>query len=235
MIKVVILAGGRGSRISNGSGLPKPLTPIGDRAILIHVMEMFASQGFDDFIIALGFGGNNIRQYMDNYDVTWKYTLVDTGRETNTGGRIGRIIPHLTGNTFLLAYCDGLASLDIAQLLSFHEGHECLASVAAVQPKLPYGLLELNGSKVIDMDEKPKMQQHWINGGIFALDRKVCDYITGDACCWEKQSMRNLAKANQLRAYKHQGFWQSMDTVKDAMYLESLWPNGNAPWMKVTT
>lgn len=253
-MKVVILAGGLGTRISEESHLkPKPMIEIGDRPILWHIMKIYSHFGFNDFIICLGYKGYLIKEYFANYylhqsDMTidlkendlqihnskaepWKVTLVDTGLNTMTGGRIKRIQKYVENKTFMLTYGDGVGSVDIAELLKFHKRHNKYATVTAVQPSGRFGALNVDeNNNILSFQEKPKGDGAWINGGFFVLEPQVFNYINGDETLWERQPLEGLAKDAQLVAYKFTGFWQPMDTLRDKSHLEELWKSGNAPW-----
>ncbi len=253
-MKVVILAGGFGTRLSEETHLkPKPMVEIGGKPILWHIMKIYSAYGFNEFIICLGYKGYMIKEFFANYflymaDVTidlsnnsievhnakaepWKVTLVDTGLYTQTGGRIKRIKSYVGNETFMLTYGDGVADVNIKELLEFHKKHGKLATVTAVQPPGRFGGLILNGGeKVLDFREKPKGDGAWINGGFFVLEPGVFDYIKGDDTPWEAEPLQNLARNGELMAYKHKGFWQCMDTLRDKNYLEKLWNSGKAPW-----
>ena len=253
-MKVVILAGGFGTRLSEETHLkPKPMVEIGGKPILWHIMKIYSAYGFNEFIICLGYKGYIIKEFFANYflymaDVTidlgtnsievhnakaepWKVTLVDTGLCTQTGGRIKRIQPYIGNETFMLTYGDGVADVDIKKLLEFHKSHGKYATVTAVQPPGRFGGLILNsGNQVLAFKEKPKGDGAWINGGFFVLEPQVFDYIEGDDTPWEAEPLMRLAEEGQLMAYKHTGFWQCMDTLRDKKYLEKLWDSGKAPW-----
>jgi len=252
-MKVVILAGGQGSRISEESHLiPKPMIEIGGRPILWHIMKHFASYGMNDFIICCGYKGYVIKEYFANYflhqsDVTfdlaenkmtvhqtqsedWKVTLVDTGLETMTGGRIARIRKYLNQEPFCLTYGDGLSDINLQALVQFHQQHGKSATVTATQVKARFGALDIKDQAVIQFQEKPQNQQPWINGGFFILNSDVLNLIQSDETIWETDPMQKLVQAQQLMAYSHQGFWQPMDTLRDKKYLEELWSSGKAPW-----
>jgi len=253
-MKVVILAGGLGTRLSEETHLkPKPMIEIGGRPILWHVMKMYSSHGFDEFIICLGFKGYMIKEYFSNYflhmsDVTfdvpnnrmevhekhaepWRVTLVDTGAETLTGGRMKRIAPYVQQDeVFGLTYGDGVSDVDIRSLIAFHRSHGKKATVTAVQPPGRYGSLDIDGPSVRGFIEKPLGDGGWINGGFFALAPSCLDYIDGDATAWEGEPLARLASEGELMAFKHNGFWQPMDTLRDKNQLEHLWQQGTAPW-----
>jgi glucose-1-phosphate cytidylyltransferase len=252
-LKVVILAGGFGTRLSEETDIkPKPMVEIGGKPILWHIMKIYSSYGFNDFIICLGYKGYIIKEFFANYflhtsDVTidlkdnkievhsvkaepWKVTLVDTGLNTMTGGRIKRIKPFVENQTFMLTYGDGVGNIDIKKLLEFHKSHGKYATLTAVQPSGRFGALHLEGDKVKEFEEKPKGDGAWVNGGFFVLEPQIFDYIEGDETIWEKEPLENLAKDGQLMAYKHTGFWKPMDTLRDKRELELLWQSGNPPW-----
>lgn len=253
-MKAVLLAGGLGTRISEESHLrPKPMIEIGGKPILWHIMKMYAAHGVNDFIICLGYKGYVIKEYFANYflhmsDVTfdmrgnqmevhqrhaepWRVTLVDTGADTLTGGRLRRVRDYLTpGEAFAFTYGDGVANIDLSAEFAFHHAHRKLATVAAVQPPGRYGALLRTGTQVTDFVEKPRGDGGWINGGFFVLQPEVLDLIEGDACSWEDQPMVALARQNELQAYEHCGFWQPMDTLREKNLLEDLWQSGQAPW-----
>ena len=253
-MKVVILAGGFGTRLSEETSIkPKPMVEIGEKPILWHIMKIYSHYGFNDFIICLGYKGYIIKEYFANYflhmsDVTidlranrievhssrsepWRVTLVDTGLHTQTGGRIKRIQRYIGNETFMLTYGDGVADINIDRLVEFHRKHGKLATVTAVQPPGRFGALELDSDgNVIEFKEKPKGDGAWINGGFFVLESGVFDYIDGDDTIWEREPLEKLAQDGQLVAYKHKGFWKPMDTLRDKRELEALWESGNPPW-----
>jgi glucose-1-phosphate cytidylyltransferase len=253
-LKAVILAGGLGTRISEETHLkPKPMVEVGGKPILWHVMKIYSAHGINDFIICCGYKGYLIKEYFANYflhmsDVTfdmehnsmqvhhrkaepWRVTLVDTGEQTLTGGRLKRVGSYLTGEeSFCFTYGDGVGSVDITRLTQFHRSHGRLATVTAVQPPGRYGALEMEGSLVRGFIEKPRGDGGWINGGFFVLAPKCLDYIAGDAMAWEDDPLSGLARSGQLMAYEHRGFWQPMDTLRDKNQLEHLWASGTAPW-----
>jgi glucose-1-phosphate cytidylyltransferase len=252
-MKVVILAGGLGTRISEESHLkPKPMIEIGGKPILWHIMKIYSQHGFNDFIICCGYKGYVIKEYFANYflhnsDITfdlksnnqtihnnssdpWKVTVVDTGDETQTGGRIKRIAKYLDDEDFCLTYGDGVADINIAEIVATHKNNKRLATVTAVQPPGRFGQLDMNGDKVERFVEKPVGDGGYINGGFFVLNKKVIDYIKEDSTIWEKEPLMTLASEGQLSSYTHNGFWQPMDTLRDKNNLESLWESGKAPW-----
>jgi len=252
-MKAVILAGGLGTRISEESALrPKPMIEIGGKPILWHIMKIYSAHGVNEFIICLGYKGYLIKEYFANYflhtsDVTfdmqnnnmevhqnssepWKVTLVDTGDESMTGGRLKRIRQFLEEDDFCFTYGDGLSNVDISESIKFHKAQSTLATLTAVQPPGRFGALDMDSHKVRGFQEKPQGDGGWINGGFFVLSPKVIDEIEGDQTIWEREPMEKLASEGQLSAYLHTGFWQPMDTLRDKNNLEELWQSGNAPW-----
>lgn len=253
-MKVVILAGGFGTRLSEETLIkPKPMVEIGSRPILWHIMKIYSSYGFDDFIICLGYMGHSIVEYFNNYvcnhsDITvdlkqngriihnhsvepWKVTLVHTGKETMTGGRIKRIQRYLGNEPFMLTYGDGVADINISELVRFHREHGKLATVTATQPLGRFGSLTLTrDDRVKGFREKPRGDGSWISGGFFVMEPDVFELIEGDHTVLEKEPLEKLAKNGQLMAYKHSGFWQPMDTLRDKNNLEEIWKTGKAPW-----
>ena len=253
-MKVVILAGGMGTRISEETVVrPKPMVEIGGKPILWHIMKIYSHYGYHDFIICLGYKGYMIKEYFSNYflhmsDVTidmeqnsmevhqkyaepWKVTLVDTGTDTMTGGRMKRVAPYIGKEPFLMTYGDGVSNVNITDLLAFHEKHGKMATLTATLPAGRFGSLDLDSrDRVISFKEKPAGDGSWINGGYFVLDPQVLDLIDSDATIFEKRPLERLAQDSELIAYRHNGFWYAMDTLRDRNYLESLWQSGNAPW-----
>lgn len=254
-MKVVILAGGYGTRISEESHLkPKPMIEIGERPILWHIMKIYSSYGFNDFIVCLGYKGYCIKEYFAHYflhesDVTfdfskknermvhyhsaepWRVTLVDTGLETMTGGRVRKVRDYIGDEPFMLTYGDGVADVDISKLVKFHSKHGKLATVTSIQPFGRFGALDIDSAdSVLGFQEKPKGDGSWINGGFFVMQPEVLDYIEGATTVLEKEPLESLARNGELSAYKHEGFWQPMDTLRDKMMLEDLWQEGKAPW-----
>ena len=253
-MKTVILCGGRGTRISEETEIiPKPMVEIGGKPILWHIMKTYSHYGFNDFIICLGYKGYLIKEYFSHYflhmtDVTidlrknetvihntssepWKITLVDTGLETLTGGRLKRIEKFVDNKTFMLTYGDGLADIDIKELIKFHKKHKALVTVTAVQPSGRFGLMDLGkGNMVKTFLEKPKGDNAWLNGGFFILEPKALSFIPKEDVAWEKEPLEALAKAGGLAAYQHTGFWKPMDTLRDKIELENLWQTGSAAW-----
>jgi glucose-1-phosphate cytidylyltransferase len=252
-MKVVILAGGYGSRLSEETqNRPKPMVEIGGRPILWHIMKLYSCYGLNDFIICLGFKGYMIKEYFANYslhtsDVTfdlsdgkivthvrrtenWRVTLVDTGVDTMTGGRIKRIGKYLTDEPFCLTYGDGLGDVNIRALLDFHRHHGLLGTVTATVAPGRFGALRMNENRVTGFQEKPAGDGAWINGGFFVLSPRILSSIRDDSTVWEREPMEELAASGQLAAYRHEGFWQPMDTLREKNYLEQLWTSGEAPW-----
>jgi glucose-1-phosphate cytidylyltransferase len=253
-MKVVILAGGYGTRISEESHLkPKPMIEIGGKPILWHIMKSYSQYGFNDFIICLGYKSYVIKEYFAHYflhesDVTfdfrndneriihhhsaepWKVTLINTGLDTMTGGRVKRIQQYVGNEPFMLTYGDGVSDVNIRELVNFHKEHKKLATVTSTQPAGRFGALNLQGNQVKGFQEKPKGDGSWVNAGYFVLQPEVFDYIKGDSTVLEQEPLENLSRDSELIAYKHDGFWQPMDTLRDKNYLEELWKNGKAPW-----
>jgi len=253
-LKAVILAGGLGTRISEETHLrPKPMIEIGGRPILWHIMKTYSAHGVNEFVICCGYKGYLIKEYFANYflhmsDVTfdmvsnsmevhqrkaepWRVTLIDTGEETMTGGRLRRVREHLGADeTFCFTYGDGVADIDIGASIAFHREHGRLATVTAVRPPGRFGSLDRDGQAVRGFVEKPRGEGGWINGGYFVLSSAVIDYITGDDTVWELEPLAKLAAEDQLRAWEHSGFWQPMDTLREKHHLEELWAGGQAPW-----
>ncbi len=252
-MQAVILAGGFGTRLSEETHLrPKPMVEIGGKPILWHILKIYSHFGIDDFIICLGYKGYLIKEYFSNYtlhtsDVTfnlydrkvelhslkaekWKVTLIDTGEQTLTGGRLARIKSYLSPGPFCFTYGDGVGNIDISQLIKHHKKSKTHATLTAVQPPGRYGALDLDGEKVRAFQEKPNGDNAWINGGFFVLEHSVFDYIDNDQCIWEDKPLKLLAEEGQLSAYKHNGFWQPMDTLRDHKVLEEFWETGTAPW-----
>lgn len=255
-MKVVILAGGFGTRLSEETVMkPKPMVEIGGKPILWHIMKLYSSFGHNEFIVCLGYKGYIIKEYFANYflhqsDVTfdiqnnvmqihntqaepWKVTLIDTGVNTMTGGRIKRIASYVHDQTFLLTYGDGVSDININELIKFHLKENRLLTVTAVQPSGRFGTLDITEAhSVSSFLEKPKGDGAWINGGFFVCQPQIMDYITDDSTIFEKEPLENLAKNNQMMAFKHDGFWKPMDTLRDKHELETMWESKKAPWMK---
>jgi glucose-1-phosphate cytidylyltransferase len=254
-MKVVILAGGFGTRISEETGVkPKPMVEIGEKPMLWHIMKIYSAAGFNEFVICLGYKGYIIKEFFSTYalyksNITfdfendtmevhnkqtepWKVTLVETGLKTMTGGRIKRVRDYIGDETFFLTYGDGVTDLDINQLLAYHRREKVKATLTAVQPPGRFGAfhLEEGQNRVPAFKEKPQGDGAWINGGFFVLEPSVMDYISDDTTVWEQAPMEKLAREGMLAAYKHDGFWQNMDTLRDKNYLEELWQTGKCPW-----
>lgn len=252
-MKVAILAGGAGSRLAEETHLrPKPMVEIGDKPILWHIMRQYYHYGLKEFVIALGYKGDYIKNYMESYcknhsnvkvnfqtqeieyqnsnELDWTVELIETGLKTMTGGRIKRLRPFLGDDTFMLTWGDGVSNVDLHKLLEFHRSHGKLATVTAVRPPARYGYMEFDGDRVVQFAEKPQAKEGWINGAFFVLEPGVFDYIDGDEQMFEQEPMERLAQNNQLMAYKHNSFWQCMDTLREKHLLESLWNSGEAPW-----
>lgn len=252
-MKLVILAGGLGTRLSEETGLrPKPMVEVGGFPILHHIMKIYSAYGINEFIVCLGYRGYFVKEYFANYflhtaDVTidigknslevlhsraepWRVTLVDTGAETMTGGRLKRVKEFIGDETFCMTYGDGVADINITDLIAFHEGNGRDATVTAVRPPGRFGALDVSESEVKGFIEKPLGDGSWINGGFFVLSPKVLDRIAGDDTTWEAAPLEGLARDGQLSAFQHEGFWQPMDTLRDKRYLEDLWESGQAKW-----
>jgi len=253
-MKAVILAGGLGTRIAEESdSKPKPMVEVGGRPLLWHIMKSYSYHGINEFVICLGYKGYVIKEFFFNYyrhtsdleinlktgdhqilnskSEDWKVTLVDTGAETMTGGRLKRVAPYLGDETFCLTYGDGLSDIDITAELEFHRANGKLATVAAVQPPGRFGVLNMDQNKhVTSFEEKPSDEIGWINGGFFILEPKVIDYIEDDSTSWELAPLSDLAQDGQLAAFQHSGFWKPCDTLRDKRDLEKLWDSGVAPW-----
>ena len=252
-MKVVILAGGLGTRLREETDYrPKPMVEIGGKPVLWHIMKIYSSHGLNDFIICLGYKGYMIKEYFANYflhmsDVTfdmaknkmkvhensvepWKVTLVDTGEETMTGGRLKRVSRYLDQEDFCFTYGDGLSNVDIGQLVKFHKEQRTLATLTAIQPPGRFGALKMKDQKIASFQEKLQGDGSWVNGGFFVLSPKVIDCIDNDMTIWERGPLERLAKEGNLSAFAHRGFWQPMDTLRDKTYLEELWGKGKAPW-----
>ena len=252
-MKVAILAGGLGTRLSEETTVkPKPMVEIGGKPILWHIMNIYASYGFKEFVIALGYRGELIKDYFINYhyrsrnltvqlrngDISvhegdgedWIVHLLDTGADTNTGGRVKRLVDFIGNEPFMLTYGDGVSNINIPKLIEFHQTQKKLATLTAVRPPARFGQMVLDDGKVTEFKEKPQIGEGWINGGFFVLQPEVVNYIEGDQTAWEFDSLEKIAADGQLAAYQHEDFWQSMDTLRDVNVLEKFWREGNAPW-----
>jgi glucose-1-phosphate cytidylyltransferase len=252
-MKVVILAGGLGTRISEETTVrPKPMVEVGGRPILWHILKIYSAHGLNDFVICLGYKGYMIKEYFANYylhmsDVTfdmssnrmevhensaepWRVTLVDTGEQTMTGGRLKRVARYLEDDDFCFTYGDGLADIDLGKLIAFHREQGTKATVTAVQPPGRFGALDLHANRIRSFQEKPQGDGGWVSGGFFVLSPAVLDYIDGDDTVWERAPMQRLANEGQMAAFLHRGFWQPMDTLRDRTHLEELWGGARAPW-----
>jgi glucose-1-phosphate cytidylyltransferase len=254
-MKVVLLAGGYGSRLADDLELkPKPMIEIGGRPVLWHLMMYYSWYGYKDFVITLGYKGEMIKRYMVDYcslhsnitinlgngDVKvhdgpkpdWKVDLIDTGIQTKTGGRLKRVAPFLGNETFMMTWGDSLSNVDLNHLVEFHRSHGKLATVTTVHPTARYGYMLFEGDQVLEFSENPQIGEGWINGAFFVLEPGVIDYIEGDETVWESQPLMRLAQDGQLMAYRHKSFWQALDTMREKHILESLWQAGEAPWKK---
>jgi glucose-1-phosphate cytidylyltransferase len=253
-IKTIILAGGLGTRLSEETVVkPKPMVEIGGHPMLWHIMNIYAHHGFGEFVVALGYKGELVKEYFLRFNAMnsdlsvdlaqgstllhggsrpqWKIHLADTGMDTQTGGRLLRLRKWVADDDlFMMTYGDGVADIDIGALLDFHRRHGRLATVTAVRPPARFGGITFDGDRVAGFAEKPQVGEGWINGGFFVLDRKVLDYIAGDATAWEHSPMERLMGEGQLMAYRHEGYWQPMDTLREKNLLEALWQSGRAPW-----
>jgi glucose-1-phosphate cytidylyltransferase len=252
-MKVAILAGGLGTRLSEETVVkPKPMVEIGGKPMLWHIMNIYASYGYKEFVLALGYKGELIKDYFLNYhyrarsltvkldtgDIVlhggnnedWIVHLIDTGSDTQTGGRIKQLANFIGDEPFMLTYGDGVSNIDIPALLEFHRRQGRLATVTAVRPTARFGQMVVENGQVVQFQEKPQIGEGWINGGFFVMQPQIIDYIQGDQTSWEFESMRQLAAEGQVAAYQHESFWQCMDTLRDVSLLEKLWQEGNAPW-----
>jgi glucose-1-phosphate cytidylyltransferase len=254
-MKVVILCGGLGTRLREETEFrPKPMVPVGERPILWHIMKIYAHYGFKEFILCLGYKGDVIKEFFRNYhwntsDVTlqlgarpqikyhnqhdeedWSVTLIDTGQNTQTGGRLKRVMPYIDGDTFLLTYGDGLTNSNIADTVAFHKKSGKIVTLTAVRPASRFGDLAIQGDRVLEFNEKATRQANFINGGFFVMDKRIEDYLTDDSCVLEQGALNRLAKAGQIAAFEHDGFWQCMDTYREQQLLTEMWRQGKSPW-----
>jgi glucose-1-phosphate cytidylyltransferase len=256
-VKVVILAGGKGTRLAEETDLiPKPMVEIGGKPILWHIMRHYAQHGFKEFVIALGYKSEIVKRFLLDYRAStesitldmrtgraeligandggealdWTVHLLETGLETMTGGRLQRALPLIGDETFLMTYGDGVSDIDLGRLVEFHRSHGKLATVSIVRPTSLYGHMSLEGDNVTEFLEKPQVLSSWINGGFFVLEPGIGPYLGGDSMPWEREPLARLAEDGQLAAYRHEGFWQCMDSLRDKRFLESLWEEGAAPW-----
>ena len=252
-MKVVILAGGLGSRLAEETDIkPKPMVEVGGRPILWHIMQHYSHYGYNDFALALGYKGEYIKRYMIDYckltsDLTvklrsgdvmrrgyqkcdWTVDLVDTGQSTQTGGRVKRMAPYIGNSTFMLTYGDGVSDVNIKELVAFHKSHGKIGTLTAVHPPARFGHMHFEGEVITRFTEKPQTESGWINGGFFVFEPQILDYIDGDETWFEREPLERLANDRQLVAYKHNSFWQCMDTLRDKRFLEDLWSSGKAPW-----
>lgn len=252
-MKVIILAGGRGTRLAEETTVrPKPMVEIGGKPIIWHIMKIYACYGFKDFLVACGYKGEMIKEYFHNYFMhnsdyvidlkdgsrqiiksngdDWRVGMIDTGLDTMTGGRILRLRDWIGSESFMVTYGDGVANVDIHALVDFHRAHGRLATVTAVRPPARFGGLNLNGDTVAEFSEKPQAGEGWINGGFFVFESGIFDFLSDDQTILEREPLEKLASSDQLMAYRHTGFWQPMDTLRDKYLLEELWSTGRAPW-----
>ena len=252
-MKAVILAGGLGTRLAEETSVrPKPMVEIGGKPVLWHILKLYSHHGINDFIICLGYKGYVIKEYFANYflhmsDVTfdlaqnrmevrhqhcepWRVTLVDTGDNTQTGGRLKRVADYLDDGTFCMTYGDGVSNVDVSSLVEFHQKQKRLATLTAVQPAGRFGAIDIVDKRITRFEEKPQGDGSWINGGFFVLEPEALKYIDGDQAIWERDPIEGLARDHQLSAYTHEGFWQPMDTLRDKIKLDDLWQSNQAPW-----
>ncbi len=252
-MKAVILAGGLGTRLAEETSVrPKPMVEIGGKPVLWHILKLYSHHGINDFVICLGYKGYVIKEYFANYflhmsDVTfdlaqnrmevrqqhcepWRVTLVDTGDQTQTGGRLKRVADYLDDGTFCMTYGDGVSNVDVSSLIEFHKKQKRLATLTAVQPAGRFGAIDIVDKRITRFEEKPQGDGSWINGGFFVLEPEALKYIDSDATAWEREPLEALARDKQISAYTHEGFWQPMDTLRDKLKLEDLWQANQAPW-----
>jgi glucose-1-phosphate cytidylyltransferase len=230
-MKAVILAGGLGTRIyEETKSKPKPMIKIGNKPILWHIMKIYSHYGINDFVVCCGYKSNIIKEYFKENKIPWEVKLVDTGLKTMTGGRLKKVEKYLDNDTFCFTYGDTLNDVNIKKLIKFHQSKKKLATVTACHPPEKYGVLKLQNEKVTEFKEKPKKENEWVNGGFFVLEPNIFDYIKNDKTIWEKDPMKKLVKMNQLIAYRHNGFYQPMDTMSDKKILDDMWKRKNASW-----
>ena len=230
-MKVVILAGGFGTRISEETkSKPKPMIKIGNKPILWHIMKIYSHYGINDFVVCCGYKSNVIKEYFKENKIPWEVKLVDTGLKTMTGGRLKKVEKYLDKDTFCFTYGDTLNDVNIKKLIKFHQSKKKLATVTACHPPEKYGVLKLQNEKVAEFKEKPKKENKWVNGGFFVLEPNIFDHIKNDKTIWEKHPMEKLVKMNQLVAYRHKGFYQPMDTMSDKKILDGMWKRKTASW-----
>jgi glucose-1-phosphate cytidylyltransferase len=255
-MKVVLLCGGLGTRLSEETHLvPKPMVRVGDKPILLHIMDIYSNHGIEDFVLALGFKAEVIKEFFLNFYALnndlrinlsngsvehlrashkdWKIDLIDTGLNTLTGGRLARLKKHVGNETFMLTYGDGVSDINITELIKFHKSHGKIATFTAVRPPSRFGVIEFDGNKATSFKEKPQTQDGWINGGYFVFEPTIFNYLEeGDETILERRPLERLAEEGQLMGFKHEGFWQCMDTLRDKTYLNKIWEEGRAPWAK---
>jgi glucose-1-phosphate cytidylyltransferase len=230
-MKVVILAGGLGTRISEETkSKPKPMIKIGNKPILWHIMKIYSHYGINDFVVCCGYKSNVIKEYFKKNKIPWEVKLVDTGQKTMTGGRLKRVEKYLDNDTFCFTYGDTLNDVNIEKLIKFHQSKKKLATITACHPPEKYGVLKLQNEKVAEFKEKPKKENEWVNGGFFVLEPNIFDHIKNDKTIWEKEPMEKLVKMNQLVAYRHNGFYQPMDTMSDKKILDNIWKRKTKSW-----
>ena len=232
-MKVVILAGGFGTRLSEYTdSIPKPMVPIGNKPIIEHIMEIYAHHGHKEFYIALGYKGEVIKKHFQNFKKDWKINLIDTGADTYTGGRLKRLEKYLSEDNFLLTYGDGLSNININELINFHEKHKKIVTISAVRPPARFGSLSLNGSDVTRFKEKTQLGESWINGGFFVINPKFFKFLKGDDTVLESSPLEKVTDLKEIKAFKHEGFWQCMDHKLDKDLLDKMLKDNKAPWIK---
>ena len=232
-MKVVILAGGFGTRLSEYTDtIPKPMVPIGGKPIIEHIMEIYAYYGHKEFYIALGYKGDVIKQYFKNFKKDWKINLIDTGSDTFTGGRLKRLQKYLLNESFMLTYGDGLSNINITELIKFHQTHKKMVTISAVRPPARFGSLSLKGNDVVKFKEKTQLGESWINGGFFVINPKFLEFIEGDNTVLESKPLEKVTDLKEIRAFKHEGFWQCMDHKLDKDLLDGMVKDNKAPWIK---